>query len=112
MLELESKWILPQVVDPYGTTHVDACNGFNNLMQQEMLWTVWHLCLVGTRFTLNLNKNWAQLLLCRPGSLLFTLLIKEGVTQGDPLLVVLYGITHITLTEEIQDSEPVILTPF
>ena len=40
-----------------------------------------------------------------------TLLIEEVVTQGDPLLVVLYGITLVHLVDYIQAVDPGILTP-
>ena len=44
------------------------------------------------RFALNCYKHWAQLLLRQPGELRVTILIREGVTQGDPFSMVLYGI--------------------
>ena len=36
----------------------------------------------------------------------------EGVTQGDPLLMVLYGITLAPLAEELRAAESGILSPF
>ena len=41
-----------------------------------------------------------------------TLLIREGVTQGYSLSMVLYGITLVNLVEELWASDPGILTPF
>ena len=65
-----------------------------------MLWTVWYFWLVGARFTFNCYENWAQLLLRQSGETPVKILIREGVTQGDPLLMVLYGITPTPLAEE------------
>ena len=40
------------------------------------------------------------------------ILSREGVTQGDPLSMVLYGITLIPLAEDLRDEYPTILYPF
>ena len=37
---------------------------------------------------------------------------QEGVTQGDPLLLVLYGITFVHLDEELRAADPGIISPF
>ena len=58
-----------------------------------MMWTVWHRCMAGEMFTFNFYMHWAQLLLCQPGERPVTILSREGVIQGDPLLMDLYEIT-------------------
>ena len=60
----------------------------------------------------NCYKHWAQLLLHHPGELPVTIIRIEGFTQGDPLYMVLYGITLIPLTEELQAANPGLLSPF
>ena len=87
--------------DPSGTTLVDAGNGFNELNRLAMLWTVRHRWPVEARFAFNCYKHWTQLLLRQPGELPVTILSREGVTHGDPLSMVLYGITLVTLVEEL-----------
>ena len=37
---------------------------------------------------------------------------REGVTQGDPLLIVLYGITLVPLGEELRAADLGLLLPF
>ena len=37
---------------------------------------------------------------------------REGVTQGDPLSIVLYGITLAPLAEDLQAADPWLLSPF
>ena len=96
LLALEATGILTQDNEPGGTTLVDACNGFNELSRLEILWTVRHLWPVGARFAFNFYRHWGQLLLSQPGDALVILLIREGVTQGDSLSMVLYGITPAT----------------
>ena len=90
---------LTQEVEPIRTTLVDARNGFNKMILLAMLWTVRHHWPVGARFAFNFYRHWAQLLLLHPGEPLVTILRREGVTQVDLLLMVLYGITLFPLAE-------------
>ena len=53
-----------------------------------------------------------QLLLRHPGEPPVTILIREGVTQGDPLSMVLYWITLVPLADELIAADLGILSPF
>ena len=53
-----------------------------------------------------------QILLRQPGEPPVTILSREGVTQGDPLSMVLYGITLVPLAEELRAADPGLLSPF
>ena len=77
-----------------------------------MLWIVRHRWPAGARFTFNLYRHWAQLILRQMGELPVTILSREGVTQGDPLYMVLYGITLVPLAEELRAADPGLLSPF
>ena len=103
---------LTQEADPSGTTIVDSRNGFNELSCLEMLWTVQHRWSAGARFTLNCYRHWAQLLLRQPGDPPVTILGREGVTQGDPISMVLYRITLVPLTEKPRAADPGLPSPF
>ena len=103
---------LTREAESSGTTLVDARNGFNKLSRSEMLWTVRHRWPAGARFTFNCYRHWAQLLLRQPGEPPVTILSREGVTQGDPLSMVLYGITLVPLAEELRAADPGILSLF
>ena len=86
---------LTQEAYPSGSTLVDARNGFNKLSRLAMLLTVRHRWPAGARFAFNFYRHWAQLLLHQPGELPVTILSQEGVTQGYPLSMVLYGNTLV-----------------
>ena len=64
------------------------------------------------RFQFNFYKHWAQLLLHQPGEPPVTLLSREGLTQVDPLPMVLYGITLVPLAEELREADPWLISPF
>ena len=53
-----------------------------------------------------------HLLLRQTGDASVILLIREGVTQGYPLLMILYGITLVPLEEDLRDAGPTPLSPF
>ena len=95
-----------------GTTLSDAQNGFNKLSRLEMLWNVCHHWPEGARFVFNLYKHWLQLISLSEGSLSVTLLIREGVTQIEPLSAVLCIMAFVTLAEELWASDLGLLTPF
>ena len=76
-----------------------------------MLWTVRHRWTAGARFVFNFYNHWAQLLLRQPGEPPVTILSREGVTQGYPLSMVLYGITLVPLTEELRAADLGLLSP-
>ena len=80
-----------------GTPLVDAHNRFKEMIRLAILWTVRHRFLAGARFAFNCYTHWAQLLLRHPGKLTLTIPSREGVTQGDPLSMVLHRITLVPL---------------
>ena len=103
---------LTQEAELNRTMLVDARNGFNELSRLAMLWNVQHHWPAGTRFAFNCYRHWAQLLLCQPGEPPVTILIREGVTQDDPISMVLYGITLVPLTEKLKSADMGLLSPF
>ena len=61
-----------------------VCNGFNEMIRLDMLWTVQYFWPEWVRFTFNCYKHWEKLLLRQLVEPPVTLLIREGVTQCDP----------------------------
>ena len=110
-MALESTGLLTQDAEPGSTTLIDVRNVFNELSHLAMLWTVHNRFPVGARFKFNCYRHWAQLLLHHPDDAPVIILIREGVTQGGPLLMVLYGINLAPLDMELMDADPTILPP-
>ena len=77
-----------------------------------MLWTVRHRWPAGARFAFNCYRHWEQLLLHQPGEPPVTIMSREGVAQGDPLLMVLYRITLVPLPKELRAADPGLLSTF
>ena len=109
---LGSPEFLSQDADPSRTTLVDARNGLNELSRLAIMWTVQHRWPVGARFAFNCYRHWAQILLLQLGGVPVTILSREGVTQGDPLKMVLYGITLVPLAQDIRSADPRLLSIF
>ena len=109
---LVSLEFLTHYSDQSGTTLVNARNGFNELSRLARLWTVRHCCPARVRFVFSCYRHWAQLIIRQPGEPPVTILIQDGVTQGDPLLIVLCGITLVPLVEELRPADLGLLSPF
>ena len=77
-----------------------------------MLWTVRHRWPAGARFAFNCYRHWGEILLRQPGEPPVTILSRKGVTQEDPLSMVLNGITLVPLAEELREADLGLLLPF
>ena len=77
-----------------------------------MIWAVWHEWPSVMQFIFNCNRRWATLVVRNreegSGHLLHS---KEGVTQGDPLSMIEYGIGFLPLIRELQDTRPHVTQP-
>jgi hypothetical protein len=98
--------------EPEAVLLVDARNGFNELGRKAMLWTTRHRWVSGARFAFNCYRHAIQLVLRRPGDSCYILLSREGVTQGDPLAMVLYGLALVPLAEMLREAVPEVLQPW
>ena len=72
-----------------------------------MLWAVQHEWPSGAQFTFNCYRNWATLVVRDTGDGSGHFLhSKEGVTQGDPLAMIAYGIGVLPLIRELRNAQP------
>ena len=78
---------------------MDARNGFNELLRKAMLWTVRHLWPAGARFAAVCYRHQTTLVLRRPGGDAEYLQSREGVAQGDPFAMLLYGLALVPLSK-------------
>jgi hypothetical protein len=99
-------------VEPTGVLQIDAKNGFNELSRKAMLWTARHRWANGARFSLNCYRHASMLILRRQGGSCEVLLSREGVTQGDPLSMVLYGLALTPLAEQLRLAVPTVVQPW
>jgi hypothetical protein len=81
--------------DDYGFLLVDAKNAFNELNRTTMLWVVRHEWLLGARFVFNCYRHHTIMVIRGNNGSGATIHSQEGVTQGDPLSMIAYGIGRI-----------------
>ena len=88
--------------EEWGFLLVDARNAFNELNRYQLLWTVRHEWPSGSHFVFNCYKFWSTLIIRdgKKGEFIFS---KEGVTQGDPLAMVCYGIATLPLIRKMKE---------
>ena len=77
-----------------------------------MLWTVRHRWANGARFAFNCYRHASMLILRRRSGSCEVLLSREGVTQGDPLAMVLYGLALTPLSEQLRITVPSVVQPW
>lgn len=85
---------------------IDARNAFNEISRLTMLWNVRHEWPSGARFVFNCYKHWAILSIRGPNGSFEIVLSREGVTQGDPLAMIAYGIGILPLICILKDHHP------
>ena len=89
-----------------GLLVVDAKNAFNEINRVRMMWMVRHLWTPVTRFVFNCyyfaEQEWDVQFLHS----------KEGVTQGDPLVMIAYGIGILPLINNLKREIPDVPQPW
>ena len=84
----------------------------NSHTQKQQHQTHRHRCSKLARFTLNCYRHEIRLVCRQPGQDASILLSREGVTQGDPLAMALYGIALLPLCELLRQDCPDVLQPW
>jgi hypothetical protein len=99
--------------EEWGFLLVDASNAFNEGNRLLMLWTVRHEWPSGARYVFNCYRHFA-ILVIRNGydDQFLTILSKEGVTQGDPLAMVMYGVGLLPLIRILKKTVPDLHQPW
>ena len=86
--------------EEWGFLLVDTVNAFNAGNRVVYLWTVRHLWSSGMRFSMNCYRHQALLLVRADDEYTGHWLAScEGITQDNPLEMILYGIGLLLLTK-------------
>ena len=91
---------------------MDARNAFNEMDRSLMLWTIRHEWPQGARFTFNCYRHWAILFVRGQDGHGIFVHSKIGVTQGDPLSMVAYGVGLLPLIKHLIAKFPDLFQPW
>ena len=89
-------------VDGWGVLLVDASNAFNSINRIALLWNarvLWPRC---SRYLFNTYRGWAMMVVQGSQELLVS---KEGVTQGDPLSMLMYAVATYPLICSLKNPD-------
>ena len=100
-------------VEAEGMSLIDAANGFNLLKRYQMLWNVRHRWAKGSRIAFNSYRHFNQVIVRRGGGkTAHVILAEEGLSQGDPLAMALYGVALLPLAEKLKRAVPEVAVPW
>ena len=96
-----------------GAALFDARNGFNELHRYCMLWQVRHRWAKGSRMAFNCYRHFQTVIVRRgEGRSAHILYGEEGLAQGYPLAMALYGIALLPLAEKLKEALPDAIVPW
>jgi hypothetical protein len=87
---------------------MDSANEGNRM---PMPWTTRHEWASGARFVFNCCHHFVMLLIRTGSDLLLIVLSKEGVTQGEPLAMVMRGVGLLPLISILKKPSPTCIRP-
>ena len=92
--------------EEWGFLLVDANNWFNEINRVGMIWTVQYLLPSGARFVFICYRHWSLLVLRNVNGTASILHSREGVTQGGPLAMIVYGVGTLPLINNLKWEIP------
>ena len=105
-------WDEDLTTEDWGFLLVDANNAFNKMYRVGTLWTFRNLWPPGACFVFNCYRHWSLLFLQNRNGTASFLNSKEGVTQGDPLAMIVYGIGILPLINNHKQDIPDVIQPW
>ena len=109
---MQHVWDAHRQEEEWGFLLIDARNAFNEQNQMAMLWTVRHEWPSGARFVFNCYRHWGTLMIRGNNGTGVFLYSKEGVTQGDPISMFIYGIGLLPLIRQLKAEFPTVQQPW
>ncbi|KAL7463315.1 hypothetical protein ACHAXS_003701 [Conticribra weissflogii] len=88
-------------IAPLDVTLLDASNGFNEISRLRCLHTIRHLWPSASRFTFNCYRHSIQVCIRQHNSPATIIPGNEGIQQGDPLSMILYGLALTPMIDRI-----------
>ena len=99
---ISSLWEQMHGEDEYEFLLVDARNAFNEMNRTTMLWVVCHEWPSGARFVFNCYRHHTIMVIRRNNGTGVIIHSQDGVTQGDRLSMVVYGIGILPLIRQLK----------
>ena len=95
---MKTMWDTVKEEEEMGFLLIDARNAFNEGNRTRKLWTIWYLWPMRARFSFNCYRHHVTLYLCLGEcAILIVIPSWEGMTQGEPLAIILYGLLLLPL---------------
>ena len=98
--------------EEWGFLLVDARNAFNEINRVGMLCTVQHLCPSRAHFVFSCYRHWSLLVLRNMNGTASIIHSREGMTQGGPLAMIVYGIGILPLIKNLKREIPDVTHPW
>ena len=110
--EMQDIWDEKMSTEDWEFWIIDTNNAFNNINQVLMLWIVHHLWLSKAFFAFNCYCHRSLLLFKNGNGTVNFLQIREDMTQGDPLAIIVYIIGILPLIKKPKQKIPDINHPW
>ena len=107
-----SIWDTELTTEDWGFLLLDTKKALNEINGIGMLWTVRHLWPSGARFIIKCYCHWSLLVLRVKNETATFLHCREGVTQGEPLYMIAYGIGTLPLIKNPKAEFPDVTKPW
>ena len=91
---------------------IDTNIAFNEINRVGVLWTVQNLWLSIARFVFNCYRHWSSIVFLNGNGTDSILHSREGMTQGDTLVMIPYGIWILPLIKNIKQAIPDVIQPW
>eukprot|EP00978_Attheya_sp_CCMP212_P005533 scaffold12431_cov57-Attheya_sp.AAC.8 len=106
-------WEEHKMEGEWGSLLVDARNAFNEGNRIiAMLWTVRHIWPSGARFLFNVYRHWSTLIIRGVDGKALGIPSREGVTQGDPIAMMAYGLIMLPFIKQLKREHPNVSQPW